>query len=956
MFENFKEDFINFIKSRLLIPICLFIVICVVLIVRIFSLQIVHGEDYVKNYELKIVRDKSINGTRGNIYDRNGKLLAYNELSYNVVFEDVFESGSSKNSNINSTLLELIEILDKNKDKINTDFKIFVNEDGEYEYTVEGTQLARFLADIYGHKRTSELTYEEKTSTPDEIMEYFCGRKKYAIGYYETPGDKDSFIPGGGYTKEEALKIVSIRYALSLTGFQKYLGITIATDISEESMASILEHSDTLPGVSIVEDNIRKYNDPIYFSQIIGYTGKISQEEYDLYSQTDSDYSLNDYVGKTGIEYSQESLLKGTKGKETVYVDVLGKVLDSTKITEEQAGNDIYLTIDYDLQIAIYNLIEQRIAGILVSKIDNIKEFNMTKETKQADIKIPIDDVYFQLINNNVIDMNHMSKDYASETEKDVYNAFLLKQDSVMEELRNQLYSDNPVRYNALNKEYQVYQSYFVSLISSDTMGILDKELIDTEDEMYIAWTTDETISLKEYLTYCINMNWINVSNLELSDKYSSTDEIYDEIVNLALDKMYNNKDFSKKIYKFMIANNNISGRQLCIILYDQNLIDVSETDISNLKSGRISSYSFMIDLIKELKITPAQLALEPCSGSCVVTDVNTGDVLALVSYPSYDNNRLANSDNNYLARLNSNESRPLWNYATQYKSAPGSTFKLVSSVAGISEGVIDLNSTINCTGVFDKLTGTTHKCWAYPGAHGLLNVRGGIANSCNCFFYEVGYRLSNDSGYYNADLGLEKIYKYADMFGLSDVSGVEIFESEPSVSDAYPVPSMIGQGTHSYTTVGLSRYVTAVANKGTVYNLTLIDKVYDSNHELLYDNEAQMRNFIDLDPAVWDTLQSGMREVVVNKPYFNYDLEVAGKTGTAQEAWNEACHAIFISFAPYKNPDISVTVRIMNGYDSNNAAQVAKDVYSYYYGLEDDETLLNGEANAPINNGVSGD
>ena len=956
MFEHFKEEFIAFLKSRLLIPIILFSVIGFILIARIFNLQIIKGEEYVNNYELKIVREKSIDGIRGNIYDRNGYLLAYNVLSYDVNFEDVIESGKGKNQKLNNTIYDVYQILKKNGDDFNTDFKIRVNDNDEYEYTVDGTQLNRFLADIYGKAKISDLTYDEKTSTPDEVMDYFCDRKKYAVGYYENPNNKDSFIIRGGYTKEEALRIVSVRYALSLTGYQKYMGTKIASDISEKSVASLLEHADTLPGITVYQNSVRRYNDPIYFSQIIGYTGMISQEEYDEYSQYDDDYSLNDYVGKTGIEYSQEQYLKGVKGKETVYVDVLGKVLDSTKTKEEKTGQDIYLTIDHDLQIAIYNLLEQRIAGILVSKIDNIKEFNMTENTKQKDIKVPIDDVYFQLINNNIIDLNHISKEYASDTEKEVYNAFLKRQDDVFEEINNQLYAEKPVAYKDLPKEYQVYQSFIVNYLSSDNVKILDKELIDTEDEMYIAWTTDENISLKDYLTYCINMNWINVNNLDLTVKYSDTQEIYDRIVSISLDKLRNNKEFSKKIYKYMIAGNYISGRQLCIILYDQNLIDVSESEISALKDGRISSYVFMTDLIKNLKITPAQLALEPCSGSCVVTDINTGDVLALVSYPSYDNNRLANSDNYYLAQLNNDYSKPLWNYATQYKCAPGSTYKIISSVAGIEEGAIDLTSTIQCKGYFDKLTGVTHKCWVYPGAHGNLNVQGAIANSCNCFFYEVGYRLSNDNGMYNPKLGIEREYKYADMFGLSEKSGIEIAESEPSVSDELPVPSLIGQGTHAYTTVGLSRYVTAVANRGTVYNLTLIDKIYDSNGDLYEDNQAEVRNYITLDSSIWNTLQGGMREVVKHKVYFDYDLEVAGKTGTAQEAWNEACHALFISYAPYANPEISVTVKIMNGYDSNNAGQVAKDVYAYYYGINNTEELLNGEATTPINNGVAGD
>lgn len=957
MFENFKEEFINFLKSRLLVPIIFFVIVTVVLIARVFTLQIIRGEEYVANYELKIIREKSIDGTRGNIYDRNGKILAYNVLSYDVKFEDAIESGKSKNATLNNTIYQIIEILHKNGDDISSDFKIIVNDDNEYEFSVEGTQLQRFLADIYGYKKVTELTYDQKNSTPQDVIDYFCDRKKFAIGYYENPNDKNTFIMGGGYTKQDIVRIISVRYALSLTGYQKYRGITIATDVSEKSVAGLLEHSDILPGMSIAQNNIRKYNDPIYFSQIIGYTGMISQEEFEEYSQIEgNDYTLSDYVGKTGIEYSQEQYLKGIKGKETVYVDVLGKVLDSTKIKEEETGNDIYLTIDSDLQIATYNLLEQSIAGILVQKIDNIKEFTMTEKTRQADIKIPIDDVYFQLINNNVIDMNHLNKEYSSDTEKEVYRAFVDRQDVVFSEIQNQFYMDNPQAYKDLSKEYQVYQSFIINYLMSDNVKIIDKDLVDTEDEMYIAWTTDENISMQEYITYCINMNWISINNLDMNSKYSDTQEIYDKIVNIVLEKLRNNKEFSKKIYKYMIFNNIISGRQLCIILYDQNVIDVSGSEINALKSGRISSYAFMLDLIRNLKITPAQLALEPCSGSCVVTDVNTGDVLALVSYPSYDNNRLANSDNYYLAQLNNDYSRPLWNYATQYKSAPGSTYKIVSSVAGISEGAIDLNSRIECKGLFDKLNGTTHKCWIYPGAHGSLNVEGAIANSCNYFFYEVGYRLSNDSGTYNPRLGLDKIYTYSDMFGLSEKSGVEIAESDPNVSDEFPVPSMIGQGTHAYTTVGLSRYVSAVANRGTVYDLTLIDKIYDSKGVMVLDNQANVRNNIYLDNSVWNTLQSGMREAIKMKPFFDYNLEVAGKTGTAQEAWNEACHAIFISFAPYANPEISVTVRIMNGYDSNNAAHVAKDVYSYYYGLENEEDLLNGEAITPMNNGSVGD
>lgn len=955
MFNKWKESIITVISSRLFVLLIAFILLCSTLVYRLFDLQIVKGEDYLNNFQLKIVRERSLPSTRGNIYDCNGNLLAYNELAYNITLEDVYESGSDKNANINDTIYRLIKLIEQNGDEVISDFNIRVNEDGEYVFTVEGTKLQRFLADVYGKKYTSDLDYDEKTATPDTVIDYLCSRKKYGIGYYEEPGVSSSFVPGGGYTKEEIVQIITIRYALSLNSYQKYIVTTVASDVSEETLAVVIENSDVLPGVSVAQDTIRKYNDPVYFSQIIGYTGKISTDEYAVLSEENSNYSLNDYVGKTGIEQSMESYLQGVKGSETIYVDNMGKIIETADYVEPIAGNDIYLTIDKDLQIAVYNILEQKIAGILVNKIRNTKVSPEDEESK--DMYIPIDDVYFALFNNNVIDTSRFSQSYASETEKAVYEKFLTKKENVSTELYDELMvSATP--YNKLSKEYQNYESYIVSMLMSDNHGVLIRDEIDTTDATYIAWTKDETISLKEYLNYAISMNWVDTTKLDLEVQYSDSDEIYAGLVDYIIESLQNNSEFNKKLYKYMIANNNISGKQICIILWDQDLINVEESQITGLKSGRISSYNFIIDCISNLEITPAQLALDPCSGSCVITDVNTGDVKALVSYPGYDNNRLANSaDSEYLARLNSDLSRPLWNYATQNKSAPGSTLKMLVSVAGLEENVITLNEDIKCEGSFDKLTGTIHRCWIYTGAHGRLDLTEAIANSCNCYFYEVGYRMSQDEDGYNANVGIETLSKYTDLFGLSEPSGVEISEASPQVSDAFPVPSAIGQGTHAYTTVGLARYVTAVANNGKVYNLTLIDKVTDTNGNLQFDNSAELRNEIELDDEVWDAIHAGMRQVVQKKAYFStVAVDVAGKTGTAQETSSRADHALFVGYAPYEDPEIAIAIRVLNGYTSDYAAQITKDVVMYYYGLAEEDEIITGTADQPLAATTTGD
>lgn len=943
MFEDFKENLINTITSRTFVLTIAMILIAVVIIERIFDLQIVHGEEYLDSFETKIMKERTISGSRGCIYDRNGNLLAYNELAHSVTIEDVYETGKMKNYNLNSTIATLIQMLEKNGDTTVRDFKIDLDDNGRYAFTVEDTQLLRFLADVYGCLSIDDLKEQERTATAEEVVEYLCGWSRFRIGEYTSEDTKDTFIPGNGYTKEEVLKILTIRYDMNTNSYQKYIATTVATDVSEETVAVIMENCNELEGVSIVEDTVRKYVDSIYFAPIIGYTGKVDQEELKELQTKNNAYDLNDTVGKLGIEKSMESWLQGKKGSETVFVNNVGKVIETSNYVEPAAGNDIYLTLDKDLQIACYKILEEKLAGILYSNIINTKEFN-TENVTSSKIKIPIYDVYFALINNNIINLSHFEETTAAENEKAVYDSFLARKEDVFATLREELFNTKTT-YENLKKEYQVYESYIVRMLYNN--GVLDKEKVDPEDQTYIAWTTDEVISLNEYLNYCIAQNWVDVTKLSLDGQYSDTEEIYRKLVDYLFGQLENNLDFTKSIYKYMIKDDVISGRQICMILLEQNLIDISEEEQNKLISGAVSSYTFMMDRIKNLDITPAQLALDPCNASMVITDVNTGDVLALVSYPGYDNNKMANGvDAEYFAQLRSDLSSPMLNYATQQRTAPGSTFKMVSATAGFKEGIINTTTTFVCNGQFNEID-PPPRCWIYGrGSHGALNVTGAIKNSCNVFFYEMAYRLGMVDGVYSSEAGLEKLQKYADMYGLTETSGVEIEEYAPQVSNTDAVRSAIGQGTNNYTTVSLARYVTTVANSGTCYDLTLIDKVTDRSGNLLMEKEPQMRNQVELSSGEWNAIHTGMRQVVEAKSYYSdLKVQVAGKTGTAEENKNRANHALFVCYAPYDNPEIAVATRIAYGYSSDYAARTTKDVISYYFDLVDEDDLITDTA-----------
>lgn len=945
MFENFKENFINMVTSRVFVLILILIAICGIMINRVFDLQIVHGEEYLDSFQMKIMKERTIKGSRGCIYDRNGNLLAYNELAHSVTIEDVYESGKLKNLNLNTTIYKLIQMIENNGDKIVSDFKIVLDKNGRYSFTVEGTQLYRFLADVYGHTTIDKLEEKERTATAQEVVDYLCGWDKFRIGQYTEDTLKADFVPGNGYTKDEILKILTIRYDMSTNNYQKYIATTVATDVSEKTVAVVMENNAELEGVSIVEDTIRKYVDSIYFSQIIGYTGKVSQEDLEELQVTDTahSYDLNDTVGKLGIEKSMESYLQGTKGSEVIFVNSVGKVTDTTNYVEPIAGNDVYLTIDKDLQIAAYKVLEEHLAGILCTNIINAKEFDASK-VSSSKIKIPIYDVYFALINNSIINTEHFNSADAGETEKLVYDKYLSRKADVLAALEEELMV-SPTAYEKLDMEYQVYESYIAEMLYED--GIIVSEKVDRDDPTYIAWTTDEVISLNEYLKYCIAMNWIDVVKLELEGQYSDSEQIYAKIVEYILAQLDDNSDFTKKIYRFMIKKDVISGTQICKILLEQGVVEITQEEEQQFSRGAISAYTFMMNRIRNLDITPAQLALDPHSASMVITDVNTGDVLALVSYPGYDINKMANGvDAEYFNQLRNDLSEPMINYATYQKTAPGSTFKMVSSTAGLMEGIINTQTTFRCTGLFDTVSPPA-ACWIYgKGSHGSLNVTGAIRHSCNMFFYELGYRLGMVGDTYSSDAGLKRLEAYADLYGLTETSGIEIEESTPQVSTEDAVRSAIGQGTNNYTTVGLARYVTTVANSGTCYNLTLIDKITDHSGNLLEDRSAEVRNTIEMKDSYWNAIHLGMRQVVENNAYYNdLSIKVAGKTGTAEENKNRANHALFVCYAPYEEPEIAITTRIAYGYSSSYAAQTTKDIIKYYFDLAQEDEIITGTA-----------
>ena len=940
--------------KRTTVLVLIFVFMSGTLVRQLFELQIIQGQDYISKFESRTTKKRVIKSTRGNIYDRNGEELATNVLAYSVTFEDngTYDSTREKNLTLNGTAYRVLKILESNGDSISNSFHIVLDENGNYVFDVqEGFTLNRFRADIYGEALIDNLTDEQKNATADQMMEYLSGSKGFSIVLYGdnayTNEELEAHNLPQTLTKQEILDLAIMRYELSTNSFKKYMAVTIATNVGEQSVAAIKENQSELQGIDIVEDSVRKYIDDVSMGPILGYTGQASSEELEELRKTNPDYSNDAIVGKTGIEKYMETSLQGTDGEETVTVDNLGKVLkiDTDTRVEPVAGNDTYLTIDSSWQSAVYQILKQRVAGILLSKIEATKTYDYSVNDA-AQIKVPIYDVYNALISNSVIDISKFSDENASDTEKNLYAKFQQKQQQVFDTITNRLTSENPPAVKDEDPQIQEYLTYICDDLLRDTLGIISQNAIDTSDETYLAWNQDKSISLKDYLTYAASQNWIDISKISTDGDYLDSDEVYQALTSYITDYLKTDNSFSKLLYKYMLQEDTISGQEICLVLYEQGILSKDDGTYEALASGAMTAYDFMVNKIYTLEIEPAQLALEPCSASAVITDVKTGDVLACVSYPGYDNNRLVNNmDTSYYAKLSLDQSSPFFNKATQQTTAPGSTFKILSTIAGMSEGVINDGTYINCTGSFDLVTPPIN-CWNKLG-HGDIEIREAIQESCNYYFNMVGFMLGQDeNGDFSENRSLSVLQKYASEIGLDKKTGIEITESSPQVSNSYAVPSYIGQGTHAYTTSQLARYATAIATSGTVYDLTLLDRQTDSRGQTLKEYEPKVINTVDLSQNVWDDIHDGMYRVVQTHSQFDgLGVDVAGKTGTAEVDVYHPNHGMFIGYAPASDPEYAIAVRIENGYSSGNACLAADDIFKYIFELADEQTILTGVA-----------
>ncbi len=720
----------------------------------LYDLQINNGQEYARQAQNKIAEQESVEAARGQILDRNGQVLVSNRVVYQVSLDT-----SLMKKDRNRILLSLMDIA--TEEGVEWTDNLPISKSDPFTFTTENpyyttstdeegntvlslTRLGR-LAVYYNwiEDPTEEPeTVEENTPAPepslwDKFKAFFTGKDLSQGADASQPEESDALptalellgkmcaawdIQGEGAVDEDsgetvpvlnigdmsaqdARALAGILYELNLRSSNVYVAneYVFAQDVDIDFITQVKEHS--LTGVVIEPTTVRQYH-TTYAAHLLGQVTPIFQGEEEYYTSLDldgdgvPDYSLNDNVGRGGVEQAFESYLRGKSGVRTVERNTSGKIVSETWLEEPKPGDNVVLTLDINLQAYVENTLATAIPKI----------------------------------------------------------------------------------------------------------------------------------------------------------------------------------------------------------------------DVEEAVGG----------------------------GACVILDVDTSEVLACASYPTFDPAKYNSNFNEYAA----DPLEPLYNRALQGTFAPGSTFKMVTAIAGLEEGIITPTTEIRDEGVYKYYSSPQPKCWIYNtngGNHGSINVSEAIEVSCNYFFYEVG-----------RELGIDTLVDYATRFGLGQKTGLELYEELGVMASPEYTESLggtwyegsvlsvaIGQESSQFTPIQLANYIATLVNGGSRNATHLLKEVKSSDFsQILYDKQPELLSTIEIKDENLDAVKAGMLALTtqgsVSQHFVGLPFQVGAKTGSAQVDGQVEANAVFVCFAPYDDPEVAMALVVQRGGSGSELGAMAADILSYYFSSQE--------------------
>ncbi|MDR1704353.1 MAG: hypothetical protein LBS19_06670 [Clostridiales bacterium] len=797
-----------------------------VLITKLYNIQIVRGDEFQESARI-YKNTQEISAPRGGIYDRNGQPLAVNRSTLMIKINT-----ANKETAKNDMLIRFVRLMNRYGVEMIDALPITDTAPREFKFNGSASREKTWKNDM---GLDQDITADEAYT---ELMD-----KKFKITEEETE-----------LTPEEARMVLSLRQSVHLQRFNKN-PVVVAHDVSAEACAAVEERTADYPGVYIDLDYLREYPGGPYVSHIIGYTRKITANQ--LEEMKPLGYTEDDIVGQLGIEHAFELSLAGKNGAIETETDASGAKLGVLNSYPAVPGNNVFLTLDLNMQIEIYHALERRLAEILIGKLKS-----------------------------------------------------------------------NPNRRNANPEDHVTTRAMLASILTANNISL--QAIMEAEDGSF-------SKPVQEYL--------------RLHGQVDPEDG-----------------DYWKKLMEFAgesVEMGKITQTQLLLIMYEQGIIAPEPNELESMKSGKLNVLNFLVRMLETGQITPQMTNIQPCTGSVVVLDME-GAVLAAVTYPTYDNNELVNTFNyDYYLKLMNDPTVPMLNRPFQDRQAVGSTFKMITAVTGLENGIITPATRIRDEVTFTKAGLPYARC---TSNHGSINVVDALAVSCNYFFYETEYRMGNTRDG-NMLEGIAMLNEYMEYFGLASLTGVEIEEaydtsslsagvlpiSSPAYrpftrnaneiwSDGDNIRTAIGQADNELNCGQMAKYTAALATGGERYQMHFLDKVLSADGVLVDQFEPVIEETVPMSAVTLETIRKGMLAVTAGAKgtargvFDGFPIEVGGKTGTAQISDAVPNHTTFAAFAPYDIPEVAVYVLLPHSYQYTVAAPAAvigRDALSIYFRLD---------------------
>ena len=650
-----------------------------------------------------------------------------------------------------------------------------------------------------------------------------------------------------------------------------------------------------------------------------------------------------EYRQTSNTRLSRESILKSSRGE---ILDRTGNVLATTKTT---FGLELYKTKTDDdtlnnCLLNLINLLEKyNISYPNNFPINENKEFTISGDDLSAWFK------KYKLLENS--------------NSEDAINYFINKY-KIKNENWNDIRKIIALRYEITTKGYSNTKSLNIS-------ENVPREIIAqiTERNYEFPGITITHESSRSYTYGSLASHIIGYIGKISENEYKEKSDIYqndDYVGRTGIEGLFESylrgKDGKEEIE--MSVDGTVTGETVTKeAVQGSNVVLTIDASLQNISEEALRNN------IEKIRNGGFGKSYDAHGGTVVTIDVKNGEILSMASVPDYDPGvwvgGISVENYNKIKEQNS-----LFNKAISGTYAPGSIFKMVSAIAGVETGAITTREYINDTGVYTRYRDYQPKCWYYESyhrGHGPLNVAGAIQKSCNYFFYETAYRM-----------GIDNLVRYAKYFGLGNKTGIEL-PSETAGILASPETSKklnknwtsgntlqaaIGQGDNAFSPIQMAKYIAMVANGGNKVNPTIVKTILNSDgteaSKFEIDNFAKEKlgltsneeEHIDISQDTLQTVLEGMRSVTdtggtASSVFKNYDIEVGGKTGSA-EAGNNV-NAWFAGFAPYDNPEIAVVVMVENGGHGYYTAEVAKEIISEYFGMNINSNEIQENNNAEI-------